>query len=107
MIKKYLDVKGDNSKKIEVTTSYSKGGMSLFSYQEIKRGYYVHVQPVKFENIAGCNIVSVCPIEGRKMLLKEVSRASKKAEAEADCMAEEAAKPIIERVCAEQGIELA
>lgn len=107
MIKKYLDIKGDNSKKIEITTSYSKGGMSYFSYQEIKRGYYVHVQPVKLENISGYNIVSASPIDGYKMLLKEVSRASKKAESEADRMAEEAAKPIIKRVCMEQGIELA
>ena len=107
MIKNYLNVKGSETKKVKVEVFYSKGGMNYFNYTQDKRGYYVSVRLVDRSIKNGYVTESFSMFEGGyKQLLKEVGRASKKSEQFADSIAMDCAKPIIERVCQEQGIEL-
>ena len=107
MIKNYLNVKGSDTKKVKVAVFYSKGGINYFNYKQEKRGYYVSVRVVDREVRNGYITESFSMFDsGYKQILKEVGRASKKAEQFAESIAMEYAKPIIERVCQEQGIEL-
>lgn len=87
---------------IHVYTSYSKGGMNMFTYKNEKRGYSLHVQPESRGN--GC--VSCCPMDGVKTFLVECGRKGKKAEANADALAVENEKRLLDYVCARCNIEL-
>jgi hypothetical protein len=70
-----------NNKYIGVEMVYSLGNYGG------KRGYYLSVYPFEIEIIGGYEMIVRDILAGKKYILKEVSRKSKKAEAEAEVMA--------------------
>lgn len=87
---------------------YSLGGMNYFTGKREGRGYYASVVPVERKSYGnGMMMEGYMAFTGTKMLLKEVSRKSAKAEAEAEKIAEDAFNRLIEYVLNENGLELA
>lgn len=101
-MKKYFAIKGSTNDFIKVSTGYEKGGISVWTGKDSKRGYYVYVTPVQRDN----RFESQTLFDGYKQLLKEVGRAGKKAEAEAENMALNVAIPIVNRIAQEKGWEI-
>lgn len=108
-MKKYIAVK-DNLKKIthlRVETKYDLGGTNCFTNEVIERGYYLYVTPVeRHTNAQGYATEKFTAFSGYKLLLKGVARQSKKAETEAEQLAEEKMRTLIQKVCAKNRIEL-
>lgn len=104
-MKEYIALK-ENDKKmthLSVYTSYSLGGMNMFTYKNEPRGYSLHIQPVQ----RGNGFESCCPFDGVKLFLVECKRKSNKSEAVADGIAQIKKKELIEYVCKNGGYELA
>ena len=101
-MKKYFAIKGDNKNFIKVSTGYEKGGTSVWTGKDSRRGYYVYVTPVQREN----GFESQVLFDGYKQLLKEVGRRGKKAEEESENIALNVAMPIVNRVAQEKGWEI-
>ena len=59
--------------------AYSLGGINVFTHKQERRGYYLIITPVQRAR----NMESFTAFSGTKLLLKEVSRQSTKAEREA------------------------
>ena len=92
---------------IHVRTNYSLGGINYFTYKNEARGYWLHITPVTKENKYDCRMISfVSSKPGIKTLLKEVTRKSAKAEAEAERLALNKEEQLIEHVCTKYGLEL-
>lgn len=70
---------------LRVRLFYSKGGWNVFTSKSEQRGYYISLQPVTREG----GFESFIAFSGCKVCVKEVKRASKKAEAEADAYFDE------------------
>ena len=102
MFKRYLKTDKEN-KFISVYVSYNKGNSD---YRPVKRGYYVHVQPVERIERNGVMLESFTAFTGYKQLLMEVGRASKKQENICDGIALDCARPIIQRVLEESGLKI-
>lgn len=107
-MKKYLKVNPNGNKitHIKVETSYSLGGMNLFTYRNEPRGYYLHVSPVERSERYGCIMESFIAFSGIKKLLKGVSRKSAKAEREADEIAAREESELIRYICEKSGVTL-
>lgn len=101
-MEKYLATTTPN-KFIKVSTYYRKDGMNYFTYKTEARGYYLSVTPV--ERARGFE--SFVAFTGFKVLLKEVTRASKKAEAEAETIAERDWQKYAEIAAKESGLQIA
>lgn len=86
---------------IEVRANYYKDG---YNYNTPQRGYYVSVSPIKEEVINGVRFQEYQGFTGYFGLLRAVKRASKNEEKLADMITMAVAKPLIDRVCAEQGL---
>lgn len=92
-----------------VEVSYELGGESGFSGRQSRRGYYLSVTPVLREKYDGHYLVSqqvFGPLNGKKLLLKEVSRKSDKALSEATLLAEQKKDEFIAFVCAKASLVL-
>lgn len=100
-MEKYLATTTPN-KFIKVSTYYRKDGMNYFTYKTEARGYYLSVMPV--ERARGFE--SFTAFTGFKVLLKEVTRASKKAEAEAETIAERDWRKYAEIAANEAGLQI-
>ena len=94
---------GSDTKFIECRLIYRLGGMNMFTYDTEPRGYWLSASPVVVER----GMVTECPMDGLRVLLKEVSRASKKAEAEASAAMDTAKRDMVRKVCAKNGIDFA
>lgn len=70
------EVKGDNH--VSVSFYVGEGGINYFTYKQEKKGYYISVTPQTVEEHNGYSTVRTTMFSGLKMLLKEVSRKSKK-----------------------------
>jgi hypothetical protein len=107
-MKKYIEVKENTSDitHLKVEVYYDLGGYSYFTYTEKKRGYYVSVTPVKRWIVDGVQMESFAAFTGFKMLVKEVSRKSKKANDEVIQAAEKIQGKMIACVCQEQKLEV-
>lgn len=111
--KRYIPL-GENEHKethIEVEVGYQLGGMNYWNYQTESRGYYLYATPCQLSThptSTGGEWQSITTTVGRgfKWLLKEVSRQSKKAEAEAIAIANEKMDWLIEKVCERYGLTL-
>ena len=99
-MEKYLTTTTPN-KYIKLYTYYKKDAMNYFTYKNEARGYYLSVTPV--ERARGFE--SFTAFTGFKVLLKEVTRASKKAEAEA--IAERDWRKYAEIAADEAGLQIA
>ena len=100
-MEKYLATTTPN-KYIKVYTYYKKDTMNYFTCKTEARGYYLSVTPV--ERARGFE--SFEAFTGFKVLLKEVTRASKKAEAEAEAMAEGDWRKYAEIAANEAGLQI-
>ena len=107
-MKKYIELK-ENAKATHICVEmrYNLGGFNCFTYTQEKRGYYLHVTPVKRESRNGYTMESFTAFSGYKQLLKEVTRKSAKAEAAAEAAAADIVGIMVERVCMKNGLELA
>ena len=99
--KERFPISGTDDRFIECRLIYSLGGMNMFTYRNDPRGYWVSVTPVRVER----NMVEECPMDGLKMFLLGVSRASKKAEADASAMMDTVKENMVRRVCEKNGID--
>jgi hypothetical protein len=73
-------VKGTENDWLVAQLDYLLGGYNVWTYKEEKRGYYVYIRRITRSN----GMYSYDLMSGRKILVKEVKRQSKKAEAEAE-----------------------
>lgn len=109
-MKRYVAVSskrsGDNTNYIKIETNYDKGGMNVFTYRNVRRGYYLSVIPVNRSTQNGVAFESFVAFTGKRMLLKEVSRKSQKAEIESENLAESMYMDVVNMVCAESGLEI-
>lgn len=94
---------GSDNRFIECRLIYRLGGMNMFTYNTEPRGYWLSATPVVVER----GFVTECPMDGLRMLLKEVSRASKKAEADASAAMDTVMRDMVRKVCAKNGIDFA
>ena len=90
---------------VEVTISYSKGGINYATYKPRSRGYYMHVQPIK----VGPNYVEFVAFTGIQQCIEEASRFSAK---KLDQLVEtfgggSVQEQLVDYVCKKQGITLA
>ena len=91
---------GDRDHFLCVRLYYSRGGMA---YDD--RGYYLSVSPVRREVKYGVALLSGCPSDGIRVLVKDVARKSAKATANADAIARSILDDIVDRVCKKNGID--
>ena len=101
---KYLTTTTPN-KFIKICTYYKKDAMNYFTYKNEARGYYLSVTPVERVERA-CSFESFVAFTSFKVLLKEVTRASKKAEAEAETIAERDWRKYAEIAANEAGLQI-
>lgn len=104
MIKMYMKVKGSDIKKIKIETYYYKGGTNWFTGKINERGYYLSARLIEMTEEYECVLNSYSSV--RKMLIKTVTRASKKQEDEADKQALQYVNILVDKICAENNIEV-
>lgn len=108
-MKKYIKVK-DNSEHIthlRVELFYDLGGTNFFTSEIEERGYYFSVTPVeRHTSPQGYTTERCTAFTGARILLNSVARRSKKAENEAEQLAQEKEHTLIQYVCAKNKIEL-
>lgn len=106
-MKKYIAVKeNEYTTHIKIELRYDLGGPNFAYGGMSKRGYYIHVTPVKREERYGCMIESFVAFTGYKQLVKEVTRKSAKAEAAAAEAAADILDIMVERVCRKNNLEV-
>lgn len=92
---------------IQIDFHYSLGGYSYATYKPYPRGYYVNVTPVTIRDEGTWRSVSFTAFTGYSYIIKEVSRKSNKAEAEARAIADSRMDQFLQEVCERNGLELA
>ena len=105
-MEKYIKVK-ENAEKIthlKIELYYDKGENYYRGGKE-KRGYYLSVVPIERKDFNGYVSERYSAFTGVKLLIKEVTRKSSKAEAEAEKLAETATEKLIDYVCRQNGLE--
>lgn len=80
---------------------YHLGGQNFFTYKNEGRGYYLSVSPVYRNGYTESYIA----FSGKKMLVKEVARQNKKAQAEAEEFFKENIERYIKMICPEYECE--
>ena len=95
--KEYIEREGQT---LAVAVFYDLGGANYFSGGINRRGYYLSVRPVEVSRNEAGHVMTESSVmfNGTKMLLVEVNRQSKKAEAEALKKAEENKERLVESV---------
>jgi hypothetical protein len=81
------DYPHNDGKVVRVTVSYTKGGLNMFTYKEDKRGYWMHIQPMRVTVSNGFITSHYIPTSGRRMLVLEAARFSAAGLAKAKGMA--------------------
>lgn len=90
---------------IEVEVTYSKGGQNWFSGNSERRGYWLHVTPVKIRD--GMRSFTIGGNKGGvKSFLLEVKRQSPKALAQAEVIAASRENRVIREVLTRTGLQL-
>lgn len=109
-MKKYIKVKENPAKvtHLKIELYYDLGGMNYFTGRAENRGYYLSVSPVTRGTSAGGFVSeSYTAFTGIKQNIKQVTRKSAKAEAEAEKMAADVMDNLIDYVCRENELEIA
>ena len=96
---KLVPTNENKENELQISVGYDLGGFNYFTYGTNKRGYYLYVTPVEVEHKNGYNTVSQTLGKGVKQLLKEVTRKSNKAEAEAEALAKDNIDNLVAYVC--------
>lgn len=111
-MKRYVAIEATRDENaICLETGYEEGGHNWFSGDTNRRGYYLYCTPVmksarKLADGTEYSTIQQVLGKGNKLLLKEVTRRSKKAEAEAEMLAEEKADWLLEKVMEKYGLKL-
>lgn len=106
-MKKLIPLKENkNANFIKLETHYNLGGYNCFTHKTEARGFYLSASPVQHFTRDGITFESYTAFTGAKLLLLEVSRKSKKAEAEAERIAEEKEAELIKYVCINNNLEV-
>lgn len=106
-MKKYIELKENkNANALKIDVYYVLGGYNCFTHKTEARGYYLSASPVQRYERDGVAFESYTAFSGAKLLLLEVSRKSKKAEAEAERIAAEKEKELIKYVCINNNLEV-
>ena len=87
---------------IKTEVYYNLGGMNYFTGKAEKRGYYASASPVEKRE----HSESYVGFTGLKMLVKEVGRKSKKAEAEAVKEADDVMGSLVDQVLQKNSLQL-
>lgn len=101
-----LAYNNDGETHLDVDFGYDIGGDNWLSGGTRTRGYYLFCTPVRRENRDGVIMVRNALGKGLKILLKEVDRKSKKAEAEAREMANAEIRRLVTLVLQKYGLKL-
>ncbi len=110
--KKYIDIEpSDRENVICIEVGYSLGGHNWYNGQEERRGYYLYCTPCgisthKLNDGREYNTITNTLGKGLKLLLKQVSRQSVKAELEAIELAKENEEMLLNRVLSKYGLKL-
>lgn len=88
---------------IKIELRYDLGGYDCFNYTPKKRGYYLHVYPVTRERRDGYTLESFGAYTGTKYCVKEVTRKSAKAAAQAEENAQNYLNTLVTYVCQKNG----
>lgn len=105
-MKKYLATTTPN-KFIKVELYYNKGGETEWARRISPRAYMLHISAVEKREVSGVVLESYCPSDSKKLILKDVVRASKKAEKEAEEIAESCYHGYAYQVAEKNGLTLA
>ena len=93
---RYYALTKGNTNAIHVSVYYHLGGHNMFTYEPIKRGYYISIGPCNKVKREGYSSIETMAFSGYKMLIKELKRDSQKAFDEAVNFAEANAKRLFE-----------
>lgn len=107
-----LPDQGYTENNLRVEVGYELGGYNWYNGATERRGYYlccspVHIAERNLESGRSYQAITQTVGMGNKFLLKEVSRKSKKAAAEAIALAAKEEKWLVAQVCARYGLKLA
>lgn len=91
---------------IVIEIKYNLGGFNCFTYAQEKRGYYLHVYPVTRETRDGYTTESFTAFTGTKRCIKEVTRKSAKAAAQAEQNAQNYIHDLVCYVCQKNGFTI-
>jgi hypothetical protein len=111
-MKKYIKIEATRDENVIcLETGYSLGGHNWYNGANEARGYYLYCTPMQVnqrDDGRGNEYNTFTQVlgKGNKLLLKEVARRSKKAEIEAEKIAEEKADWLLEQVCKIYGLKL-
>lgn len=107
--KKYIEVKENTAKvtHLAIELYYDLGGMNYFTSRAERRGYYLSVTPVERSTVYGGTTEIYTAFTGLKQCIKEVTRKSAKAEAEAEKLVAAEMENLIAIVCKKNGLEVA
>ena len=107
-MKKYIEIenKNRNATHLKIETYYSVGGINYFTHKTEQRGYYLSVTPVERSAREGCRLEGFAAFSGIKICVLPVSRRSKKAEENAEKLAADHEKELIDYVCNKNGLVL-
>lgn len=106
IFRKYIPARGHEVNSLRVELYYSLGGMNYWTYKQDSRGYYLSVTPVERIQRNGYTTEGYITGSGVKMLIKEVSRKSVKAAAEAEVLAQSHIQELVDYICNEEGVEV-
>ena len=105
MMKKYYNTNKEGTF-IKVETLYNKGGETEWARRRNPRSYQLYISLVEKKNVPGATLETYCPSDSMRLILNEVSRASKKAEAEADKIAETHAQRYVTMFAENRGVQI-
>lgn len=91
---------------IEVELYYCKGGRSEYEREKNPRSYRLSVEPVKVEQCYGYTMTTGSPSDGIILILSRPARASKRAEADAETIAEKIYKAYALQIAAKSKLTL-
>lgn len=103
---KYLATTTPN-KFIKVELYYNKGGETEWARRISPRAYMLYISAVEKREVSGASLESYCPVDSMKLILKDVKRASKKAEKEAEEIAKSCYHGYAYQVAVKNGLTLA
>ena len=99
-----LDTTGTH--KVEVKVAYDKGGYNYFTYGTDRRGYWLHVTPVDFEETDGILFRRYTMGTGIKRFVAEAKRFGAKGLAAAAADAAPFIDDTVAAVCLKEGLTL-
>lgn len=95
IFKQYEKIDGQD---IKVELYYDLGGRNYYTGKHKVRGYYISVQPIEITDLGGYRLETYSPMEGAYKLVLPVKRKSKKAEAMAEDLMDEAKNKLIKLI---------